>query len=154
MRQEFVGSLLSVSLLFVGFISVSLIACGPRHVDALDPATLPENIRGDYAVFASRCSRCHALARPLNAGITDDEQWKLYVNRMRRQPGSGISMDDQTAVLRFLRHYAGELRAKKKGETKAPPPTASAAAPELTTAPAPAPAPAPALPESRDGGAD
>jgi len=131
-------------------LTVGLFACGARHVDALDPATLPENIRGDYAVFAARCSRCHALARPLNAGITDDEQWYLYVNRMRRQPGSGISMDDQAAVLRFLRHYAGELRAKKKGEAKTPPPAANAAAPAQPSAPAPAAAP----PESHDGGAD
>jgi hypothetical protein len=118
---------------------------------------LPENIRGDYAVFAARCSKCHALARPLSAGITDDEQWELYVNRMRRQPGSGISMDDQGAVLRFLRHYAGELRAKKKGEGKTALPTAGAASPlppALPVVSAAAHEPRPLLPELRDGGAD
>ena len=37
-----------------------------------------------------RCSRCHTLARPLNAHITDPQHWIRYVARMRRQPGSGI----------------------------------------------------------------
>ena len=59
--------------------------------EGLDPSKLPENIRADYDVFAHKCSKCHSLARPLTANITDDEQWVLYVNRMRRQPGSGIS---------------------------------------------------------------
>lgn len=79
---------------------------------------MPENVRADYALFANRCSKCHSLARPLTSNITDDEQWVLYVNRMRRQPGSGISRTDQDGILRFLKYYAAELRrtqAEKNG---------------------------------------
>jgi hypothetical protein len=132
-------------------IALALVACGPRHVDALDPASLPENIRADYAVFASRCSKCHALARPLNAGITDDEQWRLYVNRMRRQPGSGITMDDQVAVLRFLEHYARGLRDKKRGNDsgRAVPASAVSVSPPASDMPSAMPGPPPL-----DGGAD
>jgi hypothetical protein len=32
---------------------------------------------------------------------------------MRRQPGSGISAEDEQIVLRFLRYYAAELRRAK-----------------------------------------
>ncbi len=91
--------------------------------EGLDTSKMPETIRADYDVFAHKCSKCHSLARPLNANITDDEQWALYVNRMRRQPASGISYTDQEAILGFLRYYAADLRriqAEKNGGTPAP----------------------------------
>ncbi len=91
--------------------------------EGLDPSKMPESIRADYDVFAHKCSKCHSLARPLSANITDDEQWVLYVNRMRRQPASGISYTDQEAILRFLRYYAADLRriqAEKNGGSAAP----------------------------------
>jgi len=84
-------------------------ACGSRS-EGLDASRLPDHVRGDYQVFARKCSKCHSLARPLQSGIKDDEQWVLYVNRMRRQQGSGISLQDQEVILRFLRYYAAEQR--------------------------------------------
>ena len=113
-------------------------ALGCTHGEGLDRATLPENIRADYDLFARKCSKCHSLARPLSAGITDDEQWVLYVNRMRRQPASGISLQDQEGLLRFLRYYAADLRrikAEKNGGTP-PPPHAGQSVPVLAPAPA------------------
>jgi hypothetical protein len=92
--------------------------------EGLDPSKLPENVRADYELFAHKCSKCHSLARPLTSNITDDEQWVLYVNRMRRQPGSGISPRDQEGILRFLRYYAADLRriqAEKHGGKPLPP---------------------------------
>jgi hypothetical protein len=92
--------------------------------EGLDPSKMPENVRADYEVFAHKCSKCHSLARPLSANITDDEQWVLYVNRMRRQPASGISYTDQEAILRFLRYYAADVRriqAEKNGGAPVPP---------------------------------
>lgn len=86
------------------------LGAGCTRKESLDPSTMPEEVRGDYAIFARRCSKCHTLARPLNANITDDDQWVNYVNRMRRQPASGISLDDQAHILTFLRYYAAELR--------------------------------------------
>ena len=79
-------------------------------MEGLDPSTLPESQRADYAIFAQRCSKCHALSRPLNAGITDDAYWAMYVARMRRQPASGISESDEVAVLRFLHYYSAEQK--------------------------------------------
>lgn len=71
---------------------------------------MPVEVRADYALFAQRCSRCHSLARPLHSGITTDEYWAEYVERMRRQPGSGISIEDTVPILRFLHYYStGQL---------------------------------------------
>jgi hypothetical protein len=129
-------------------VGLAVYACGPR-IEGLDPSKLPDDVRDDYTLFATRCSKCHSLARPLNSGITDDEQWVLYVNRMRRQPGSGISLTDQEHILHFLRYYAAELRrraAEKRGDTA---PSASASAsPAPSSPPSPPTPPAPAPPAS------
>ena len=93
-----------------------LAQCGPVHgSDEVDTAKIPTELRDDYGVFAQRCSKCHSLARPLTSGIDDDEYWKRYVERMRRQPASGISPEDEVPILRFL-HYFSEEQKKKKGE--------------------------------------
>lgn len=89
--------------------------------DGLDATQLPPEVRGDYEVFAQRCSKCHTLARPLNSGIVEDEFWALYVARMRRMPGSGISPDDETRILRFLKFYAAEQRKPKKDKSELEP---------------------------------
>jgi hypothetical protein len=87
-------------------------ARGPRS-DAGYAAQLPPEVRASYDVFASRCSKCHSLARPLDSGIADDDAWALYVERMRRQPGSGISVADQAPILAFLHYYSLEQRKRR-----------------------------------------
>lgn len=113
-------------LAVLALVVASAAFTGCWQKESLDPSTLPESLRPDYAIFARRCSKCHTLARPLNANITDDEQWVHYVARMRHQPGSGITETDETNILRFLRYYAAELRRKEaeKNATAlaAPPP--------------------------------
>lgn len=102
----------------------ALVGCpaptAPRG-DGLDSAQLPPEVRGDYEVFAQRCSKCHTLARPLNSGITEDEFWALYVARMRRMPGSGISPEDETRILRFLKFFSAEQRKGKKDKSEIEP---------------------------------
>jgi mono/diheme cytochrome c family protein len=103
----------------------SLLGCSSAatHAEGLEPATLPVELRADYAVFAQRCSKCHSLARPLNSGISDENYWSLYVARMRRQPGSGISQEDAEPILRFLHYYSVEQT--RKPEKAVPPPATS-----------------------------
>jgi hypothetical protein len=84
----------------------------PNRYEADPSANLPPELRGDYAVFAQRCSKCHSLSRPLESGITDDGFWKAYVERMRRQPASGISVADEAPILRFLHYYSQEQSQK------------------------------------------
>ena len=97
-------------------IAFFLPACSASstHSEGLEPSTIPAELRTDYAIFAQRCSKCHSLARPLNSGISDENYWALYVARMRRQPGSGISQEDAAPILRFLHYYS--LEQKRKGE--------------------------------------
>jgi len=89
--------------------------CATAGRDGLDAAQLPADIRPDYAVFARRCSKCHQLARPLGSGIHDDAVWADYVDRMRRQPGSGISRGDTGPILRFLHYYSVSLAGGRGG---------------------------------------
>ncbi len=108
-------------------------ACRPS-VEALDPQSLPEGVRADYKLFERRCSKCHSLARPLTAGITDQVQWERYVSRMRAQPASGISLEDQAAILRFLRYYSDEeLRKKAARNAPAGPPSSAPPPPPPAT---------------------
>jgi hypothetical protein len=81
--------------------------------EGLDVNQLPEEVRPDYTLFSHRCSRCHPLARALNSGIDQDAVWARYVARMRRQPGSGISREDASQILRFLHYYSLEQQRKK-----------------------------------------
>jgi hypothetical protein len=135
-----------------GALALATWASACTRTESLDPSKMPEGVRADYALFAQRCSKCHSLARPLSANISDDAQWVLYVNRMRRQPGSGISLEDQDVILRFLRWYAADLRrieAQKRGVLPAP-----SVLPALSAAPASSVAPTPgALPTAPSGGA-
>ncbi len=87
----------------------------PPRAEGLDPGLMPEEVRGDYALFAYRCSKCHSLSRPLQAGITSDVYWAEYVERMRRQPSSGISHEDVPLILRFL-HYLSTGQVVKRVE--------------------------------------
>jgi hypothetical protein len=102
-------------------LTVAFTGCGSSatHSEGLEPATLPAELRADYAVFAQRCSKCHSLARPLNSGISDENYWSMYVARMRRQPGSGISQEDAAPILRFLHYYS--LEQLRKNEKAVPP---------------------------------
>lgn len=90
-------------------LGLALGACSSAHhvtrPDGIDVSSYPDEIQDAYDVFAFRCSRCHSLARPLNAQVTDPEHWDDYVARMRRQPGSGINRHNARQVLKFLYYY-------------------------------------------------
>lgn len=130
-------------------VAIAAMACS-SHKESLDPSKVPTELKDDYETFAQRCSKCHSLARPLASGIKSDDQWVNYVNRMRRQPGSGISLNDQAHILRFLKWYAAELRRRdaehQAEQTKAP-------APPPAPVPPPVPSYIPEPPPSADGGA-
>jgi len=76
-----------------------------RRGDHVDVSRYPDEIQDAYRVFAFRCSRCHTLARPLNARIDDPQHWVRYVRRMRRQQSSGIDAKSGETILKFLLYY-------------------------------------------------
>jgi hypothetical protein len=112
-RSSGVRGAIFVAAAALGIAAQQCAVSGSRS-EGLDPSTLPAEVRADYAVFAHRCSKCHSLARPLNSGISDESYWAMYVARMRRQPGSGISPDDAPRILRFLHYYSLEQLRKRE----------------------------------------
>ncbi|GAC1537905.1 MAG: hypothetical protein NVS3B10_29380 [Polyangiales bacterium] len=98
----------------VGVVVAGAVACPTapeRDRGAYDPSHLPPDVASDYQVFAARCSKCHGLDRAIDRGAHDDEYWKNYVARMRRQPASGITVEDTVPILRFLHYFSDERRA-------------------------------------------
>lgn len=85
-------------------LALAASAC-PRNSSALltpdQQARTPPSIRRACALTEERCSRCHDLERIQLAhpGMVD---WPVYVDRMRRMPGSGISGDDAPTIVRCL----------------------------------------------------
>jgi hypothetical protein len=109
--QRFTKTASSTSLLY---LALGVVACHGSG-EGVDTSGQPANVRADYQVFAQRCSKCHSLSRPLESGITDDAYWAEYVERMRRQPGSGISPADVPPILRFLHYYSLDQQRRKHG---------------------------------------
>jgi hypothetical protein len=108
-----------VRWLAVGVLAASGSTAACRMIaepaEGLVETELPPDVRADYEVFAQRCSKCHSLARPLLSRISDDNVWKEYVERMRRQASSGISPGDEPPILRFLHYYAVEKKRQHGG---------------------------------------
>ena len=99
-----------------------LLGCASGHQtrrgDRVDVSSYPEEIQHAYRVFEFRCSRCHTLARPLNARITDPQHWVRYVQRMRRQSGSGIDEQNGETILKFLLYYHRDRLEPDAGATE------------------------------------
>jgi len=91
-----------------------------RHGDTLDVSSYPDDMRAAYKVFAVRCSRCHALARPLNARIHDPHHWERYVARMRLNPASGINAKNGDIIIRFLVYYMHQREAAERKDKEQP----------------------------------
>ena len=130
-----------------------------------DVSRYPEDVQAAYKVFAVRCSRCHTLARPLNARIRDPQHWVRYVQRMRLNSASGINAKNGEIILHFLLYYMQQREAERRaknpdadaedmlapessssiGPDEEPAPDAVEPQPPAATEPAPAPSAGEAL---------
>ena len=137
----------SCSWFFV-WVLIGIFSCATssiRHGDTLDVSRYPDDIQAAYKVFAVRCSRCHTLARPLNARISDPQHWVRYVARMRLNSASGINAKDGETILRFLLYYMHQREQEQRdrdqkdeqsvGTPSEPPPSAANASPETSAPP-------------------
>ena len=129
----------------LGFVCLLPIvsACGSASRNSevyFRPSDHSTEVQDNFVVFARRCSKCHSLARPLVAGVTNVEHWDHYVARMVRQPGSGITPRDVQPILAFLYYYTLEVRGlgDPTDHETLPTPTESE---EPTTPATPTPAP-------------
>jgi hypothetical protein len=91
-----------------------LLGCGATSTEKY-AAALPKERLADYREFASNCSKCHALERALDANVSNANHWDLYVARMMRTPGSGISPREAPGIIAFL-HYHTEQRNRARGD--------------------------------------
>ena len=73
--------------------------------DIVDVSAYTEDLQRAYEVFAIKCSKCHSLARPINARVSDPAFWRTYVDKMARRAGSGINERSGQEITAFLEHY-------------------------------------------------
>jgi len=75
--------------------------------DTVDVSAYPAQQRYDYAVFARACSRCHTLARAVNAPLVGRGWWEFYMLGMRvrgRREGRPFGKEETESILNFLEY--------------------------------------------------
>ncbi len=90
---------------------------GPAEIDV---AGYPRAQQQGYATFASVCSRCHTLARPINSPIVARADWRRYIKRMharsRIQPDKTFTAEQAKRVVEFLAYDAKVRKIARRAE--------------------------------------
>lgn len=81
---------------------------GPGTIDV---SAYPAAQQKHYDVYAAKCSKCHPLARSVNARFNSTD-WKRYMKRMIRRPNSGINEEQAAQIYEFLKYYSVQLGIK------------------------------------------
>jgi hypothetical protein len=92
---------------------------GPEEVDL---SSYPTQQKHNYRIYASACSRCHSLARSINAPMADRRWWEFYMLSMRvrgRISGRPLTKDEVKAVLDFLEYDGRERKTNRAKEFEA-----------------------------------
>ena len=76
--------------------------------DRVDVSGYPAAQQKQYEVYASKCNKCHPLARSVNARFNSTD-WKRYMKRMIRRPNSGINEEQAAQIYEFLKFYSAQL---------------------------------------------
>ncbi len=122
MKQVIIAGLIVISAGLVGAVLVpgSAWAEEPANKEfkadkgpaTVDVSEYSKEIQERYKVFASKCSKCHILARAINTDMKASA-WKMYVKRMMNKPDSGISPALGKKIYKFLKFYQAEKDKKK-----------------------------------------
>lgn len=86
-------------------------------VDSIDVSKYPKEMQEKYEVVKAKCAQCHSMARVINSEYALSDEWKRYIKRMRRKPGSKIKKADAKAIWEFLVYDSKQRKAdliKKK----------------------------------------
>ena len=92
---------------------------GPETVDV--SAYAPAKKR-DYEIYARACSRCHTLARSINAPYVNRAWWEFYVASMRvraKFQGERLTKQEVRAVLDFLEYDSNQRKVARASEFEA-----------------------------------
>ncbi len=174
------GATLTIVLIVVAAprsAPAELVVIGTGVHRELPPAQFGKAWRGAYDIFVARCTKCHRVARVIDAlqlGVTPVTRQKFesttipkYVVKMLRKGKSGIAKDEARQIVEFLlaarqlaqRPAAAPMPKPAQPATPAPSPTptptpTSSPTPAPAANPTPTPAPsAPATPAALDAGA-
>ncbi len=79
--------------------------------DKIDVSAYPAPQQAAYKVFATKCSKCHTIARPINTMMKTDE-WSRYVKRMMHKPNSGISDTQGKQIFEFITYDQAQRKDK------------------------------------------
>ncbi|MBI3263633.1 MAG: hypothetical protein HYZ58_10865 [Acidobacteria bacterium] len=91
--------------------------------DKINVSKYPAEMQKAYKQFATKCAKCHTLARAINCEFALDDEWERYVKRMMRKAGSFITPDEGKQIFEFVT-YDSKIRKralydKKLAETNA-----------------------------------
>lgn len=90
--------------------------------DAVDVSDYPARERRNYAVYSRVCSRCHTLARSINAPYATRGWWDFYILNMRMRSdrrGEALSGRDARAILDFLDYDSNRRKVSRAAEFEA-----------------------------------
>ncbi len=91
---------------------------GPAEVDV---SQYPEPQKANYALFAEKCSKCHTLARAINAPFIEEGTWSRYVHRMHGKAQARLEEPllegaEARRVIDFLVYDSRERKVKRAQE--------------------------------------
>jgi hypothetical protein len=129
------------------FITAALLCAvaGPARGqgNAVDVSAYPADMQRAYKVFATRCSRCHAIGKPLAASYTTDQEWQDVIRRMARMQGASIAPSEQDDCRKFLVFH---MKVRSGQQKLSAAPAANAAEPRPAAGAGPEP-----VAQTRDG---
>lgn len=80
-------------------------------VDTIDVSKYPKEMQAKYEVVKDKCGQCHSMARVINSDFVLEDEWKRYIKRMRRKPGSKIKKAQAKEIWEFLVYDSKQRKA-------------------------------------------
>lgn len=90
--------------------------------DTIDVSGYPPEQRRNYAAYARACSRCHTLARSINAPYVTRGWWEFYAARMSvraKFQGDPLTKEELRAAVDFLEYDSNARKVARAPEFEA-----------------------------------
>ncbi len=87
--------------------------------DTIDVSGYPPEQRRNYAAYDRACSRCHTLARSINAPYANRGWWEFYTAKMSvrsKFQGDPLTKKELQAALDFLEFDSNERKVARAAE--------------------------------------
>ncbi|MDP2984016.1 MAG: hypothetical protein Q8O92_11895 [Candidatus Latescibacter sp.] len=88
---------------------------GPSTIDV---SKYPKNMQDIYTnTYVPKCSKCHTIARAINAPYALPDEWMNYIKKMMKKPGSGLNPAAAKDIYQYC-VYDSQVRKKDLLEKK------------------------------------